>query len=662
MLSPVCFLFFIRSKPSTDALFFSLRSQVVGPMVEKTMGSARSGTKQNALNALLFFIELDTADPVIDEIMPALSHRTPKLVAGTAHALTEIIKAYGAKTVSCKPLFKVLPALFSHADKNVRAEAQGLTIELYKWLGDGFKESLFPDLKPVQQKDLEAEFERVKGTAPKQERFLKSQREAMERMQASGIDSGSGGGQASGTVDDEDDDVEMDLFDPVEVLSKIPADFDKRVGSTKWKERKEVLEEAFTIINVPRIEDAEYGDIVRLLAKCMKDANIQVVVVAGNIIEALAKGLRTSFAKYQSIVLSPILERLKEKKTTISEALGKALDAIFNTTSLSDIVEETVGFLKHKTPQVRIETAKFLSRCLQTTKTVPKPNEIKLIIEAGIVLQSDTQEPVRTEAAQILGIMMKIIGERAMNPFLDGVDDIKKGKIKEFYETAQIKAKPGKAAPATASAPAPSPVASRPAAASKAPPGGRPLLRKKLSPGSSTTAPPARPAAAEPAAAVARPKPGPPSAAARRPGGLLSPIKTRSEAPPVSSLHEQLSPTSATAPSAAPGAPPARAGLTGRGLTGRPIASQTRQGFGAPPGGSGHALGVVDSGISAQERQELEKLRAENQELQKEREHLQWQVQGFNAEKMALMQEINNLQFKVCFDFGLLFFGLSNAV
>jgi len=36
---------------------------------------------------------------------------------------------------------------------------------------------------------------------------------------------------------------------------------------------------------------------------------------------------------------------------------------------------------------------------------------------------------------------MKIVGERAMIQFLDGVDDIRKAKIKEFYEKAEIKAK-----------------------------------------------------------------------------------------------------------------------------------------------------------------------------------------------------------------------------
>lgn len=616
-------------------------------MLEKTMGSTRTGTKQNTLDALLFFIELDVADPVIEDMIPVLSHKTPKIVTGTTHALVEIIKAYGSKTVPCKSIVQVLPALFSHADKNVRAEAQALSVELYKWLGDSLKELLLPNLKPVQQKDLEAEFEKVKGVAPQQTRFLRSQRESMDRLEASGIDILNNG---DNTGVDEDNDVEMDLYDPVEVLSKIPMDYEKRVSSSKWQERKEILEEIFAVVNIPRIEEGDYGDIMRVLAKCMKDANIQVVTIAANIFEALAKGLKSSFARYVPVVLSPVLERLKEKKASISEALGKALDAMFNSSSLSEILEETITFLKHKTPQVKIETAKFLTRCLSNTRAMPTNQEIKLIAEAGVVMLSDMQEPVRSEAAHVLGTLMKMTGERAMIQFLENVDDIKKGKIKDAFETAQVKAKPGRSAaapppphPATTTAATNSSTASSAAAITPRPrPGGKPVLRKKLVPASTSGG-----ASTAPTASKLRTAGG----LVRRPGvGSASPVKARPE-PSVEQLpppppspqqhHQQQHQQHAAAPTTRPGL---ASRTVGGGLTNRPIASQARGG--ATTGGA-TSMAATDFGISAQERQELEKLRAENQELQREREHLQWQVQGFNSEKMALMQEINNLQFKV---------------
>ena len=98
------------------------------------------------------------------------------------------------------------------------------------------------------------------------------------------------------------------------------------------------------------------------------------------------------------------------------------------------------GF-KHKNPQVKTESLKFLVRCLRTTPFAPTKQETQIIGEACTKLLADTVEPVRVAAQEALGTLMKIIGERAMIQFLDGVDDIRKAKIHDFYEKAEIKAR-----------------------------------------------------------------------------------------------------------------------------------------------------------------------------------------------------------------------------
>lgn len=77
-----------------------LRSQIVGPLVEKSLGSSRQGTRQKAVDALLFFVELDIPDPVIEDILPFLGHRIPKLVAGSVTTITEIIANFGTKKIA----------------------------------------------------------------------------------------------------------------------------------------------------------------------------------------------------------------------------------------------------------------------------------------------------------------------------------------------------------------------------------------------------------------------------------------------------------------------------------------------------------------------------------------------------------------------------------
>jgi hypothetical protein len=610
------------------------RGTVVAPLIEKGLASTRAGTRQNAVDALLWYIELDTPDPVIEDLVPFLSHRMPKLVAATTNALTEIFRAFGAKTVSPKPVMKSIPKLFAHADKNVRAEANSLVIELYKWAGDAISKTILPELKPVQQKELEEQFNKVGNETPHQQRYLKSQQEAMDRQRLNGIEDNGGGNDDNDDEEMEDADP-MDLVEPEDVLSKVPQDLADRLSSAKWKDRKEALDELYAAINKPKIQNDDFSEIVRLLAKCMKDANIQVVMVAANCIQCLADGLRQAFARHQQTLLSPVLERTKEKKTNVSEALNSALDSLYkcNNASLTEILEPTLEYLKHKTPQIKIETAKFLVRCLSTTKTCPKPPEVKQIVEASLKLLGDTQEPVRSGGAEILGVLMKMFGERAMNPHLESVDDIKRANIQKFCESATVKAKPEKAKPA------PAPASKPPPSAAKKPPASQ--QQRQLNRSDSTRS-----------SGIARARPQPPQAGGSRgPGNaavpeqviskkrLASPIKTprpaRERQPPSELSHETFSEPPPPQPSLT--APTPRTGLTNRGLTGRSLTNAPAKAP-TPPQPDNSEIQAL--------KQELEQLRGEKSEWQKEKEKIQWQAQEDQAEKSRLMQEINDLQLK----------------
>jgi cytoskeleton-associated protein 5 len=87
------------------------------------------------------------------------------------------------------------------------------------------------------------------------------------------------------------------------------------------------------------------------------------------------------------------------------------------------------------------------------TKTPPDSQQIKPMSEGVANLLGDSVEGVRNESAETLGVLMKIVGERAMNPFLEPLDDIRKGKVKEAFDKAVVKCKVGSAAPAPRAAP-----------------------------------------------------------------------------------------------------------------------------------------------------------------------------------------------------------------
>lgn len=126
-----------------------------------------------------------------------------------------------------------------------------------------------------------------------------------------------------------------DLSEPQTVLRKLPSDFYVNLASSKWKDRKELaLDPLLDLLKkAPKLQDANYDDLVRALAAKMADPNIACVISASGCIEALAKGLRQDFARYKPAALPLILERCKEKKASVTDALGSALDAIFQSVS-----------------------------------------------------------------------------------------------------------------------------------------------------------------------------------------------------------------------------------------------------------------------------------------------------------------------------------------
>jgi len=595
------------------------RASTVTPIVEKGL-TGRPVAKQAALEALLLLIELDKPDPIIEELLPLLSHKLPKIITATLGALKEIYHAYGCKTVEPKPVLKLLPKVYGHADKNVRAEAQALTVELYRWLREAMKPLFWGELKPVQQTDLEKLFEPIKDEPmPKQERLLRSQQAAKEEAEAS---------QEVAEEEEMEEEAAIDLepeFDPVDVLSKIPADFNDRLASSKWKDRKEALEETFAVVNVPLIQEGSFDDIVRGCAKSMKDANIMVVTVAANVVEALAKGLKKSFGRYRSSILPAMLERFKEKKPTVTDAIGAACDAVFMVVGLGDIEADVLEALKNKNPQVRENSAKFLVRALKTTRDAPTPEQTKEMAEPAKKLLAESAPALRETGADILGVLWKIMGDRNMLAHLEGLSDIHKNKVKEASEAAEVKAKwkPKAAPPPKAAAPA----AKKPALGSKRPAVKKPAPKPASPPLDEdppamaprpTSRPAAKPAGVRPPGGLKAPGTGlqKPGAGLKAPGsGLASPSKRQGM------VVEDFPPV---APKAAPG----------RGLAGRPLGKPATAPSSPPPTPRQEG---PSSALSSIERQELYDLRSEIDLVRQ-------QCSDLRTDKMRLSSQISELQ------------------
>lgn len=331
-----------------------------------------------------------------------------------------------------------------------------------RWIGPALKPHI-ATVAAVLLTELESEFEKSKGEKAEPTRYLKSQQEKRNAVAATAID----GDDENGNEEDDNQQEEvdpLDLIDPVDILSKLPKDFYDKLEAKKWQERKESLEALQTLLQNPKIESGDYGEMVKALKKVLtKDTNVVLVAMAGKCIACLAKGLGKKFAPYAVSSVSSVLEKFKEKKANVVTALREAIDAIYPSTTLEALQEDLLEALNNKNPSIKAETASFLARAFARTQpAILNKKLVKAFSTALIKTLNESDPTVRDSSAEALGTLLKLVGEKMVGPFLAEVDPLKMAKIKECSDKAVILVKtaaPKKERPTTApvkaAAPAP---------------------------------------------------------------------------------------------------------------------------------------------------------------------------------------------------------------
>uniref|UniRef100_A0A7M4FDB5 Cytoskeleton associated protein 5 n=1 Tax=Crocodylus porosus TaxID=8502 RepID=A0A7M4FDB5_CROPO len=408
--------------------------EVVSGVVNKVFNQPKARAKELGIDICLMYIEIEKGEPVQEELLKGLDNKNPKIIVACIETLRKALSEFGSKIISLKPIIKVLPKLFESREKAVRDEAKLLAVEIYRWIRDALRPPL-QNINSVQLKELEEEWVKVQPAAPKQTRFLRSQQELKAKFEQQ---------QAAGGGDDGDEVVPQvdayELLEAVEILSKLPKDFYDKIEAKKWQERKEALEAVEILVKNPKLEAGDYADLVRVLKKVVgKDTNVMLVALAAKCLAGLATGLRKKFGQYAGHVVPTILEKFKEKKPQVVQALQEAIDAIFLTTTLQNISEDVLAVMDNKNPTIKQQTSLFIARSFRhcTPSTLPK-NLLKPFCAALLKHINDSAPEVRDAAFEALGTALKVAGEKAVNPFLTDVDKLKLDRIKECAEKVEL--------------------------------------------------------------------------------------------------------------------------------------------------------------------------------------------------------------------------------
>ncbi|XP_074487606.1 cytoskeleton-associated protein 5 isoform X2 [Sebastes fasciatus] len=411
--------------------------EVVSGVVTKVFNQPKARAKELGADICLMYMEIEKAEVVQDELLKGLDNKNPKIVVACIDTLRKALSEYGSKIVTLKPIVKVLSKQFESREKAVRDEVKLLAVEIYKWIRDALRPPL-QSINSVQLKELEEEWAKLPSSPPKQTRFLRSQQDLKAKFEQH---------QAQGEQSDGEDEVETvaavdpyELLEAVEILSKLPKDFYDKIEAKKWQERREVLEAVEALTKNPKLENGDFGDLVRALKKVVgKDANVMLVTVAAKCLAALASGLRKKFGTYAGQVVPTILEKFKEKKPQVVQALQEAIDAIFLTTTLQNLSEDILAVMDNKNPSIKQQASLFLARSFRhcTQATLPK-GVLKPLCAALTKQVNDSALEVRDAAFEALGTAMKVVGEKAVNPFLSDLDKLKLDKIKESADKVEL--------------------------------------------------------------------------------------------------------------------------------------------------------------------------------------------------------------------------------
>ncbi|XP_037707333.1 protein mini spindles isoform X5 [Drosophila subpulchrella] len=414
---------------------------VMTGIVQKCIAAPKTKTKELSVQVALMYVEIEKQEAVVEELVKGMEAKNPKIVSACVAATTLALREFGHKVIGVKPLIKKLAPLMSDRDKAVRDEGKQLAVEIYRWIGAAMKPQI-STLPQVTLKELEDEFEKLKGERAEPSRYLKSQQEKQAKIaDAAAVEDAYN--EEDGDAGPEEIDP-IDLLDPVDILSKMPKDFYDKLEEKKWTLRKESLEVLEKLLTEnPKLENGEYGALVSALKKVItKDSNVVLVAMAGKCLALLAKGLAKRFSNYASACVPSLLEKFKEKKPNVVTALREAIDAIYTSTSLEAQQESIVESLANKNPSVKSETALFLARALTRTQPAALNKKLLKLVTTSLVKTLNEPDPtVRDSSAEALGTLMKLMGEKAVTPLLADVDPLKMVKIKECHDKAEIKIK-----------------------------------------------------------------------------------------------------------------------------------------------------------------------------------------------------------------------------
>ncbi|CCE64301.1 hypothetical protein TPHA_0H00930 [Tetrapisispora phaffii CBS 4417] len=478
-------------------------------LIEKGITSSRLLTKKNSIKCILLITSFDISIEKIMEftIINFLKvKKLPKVILSSLITITNLINNFKFDHIELNKIFnnpnsfliellEVLPTFTSNADKNIRSQSIDLILQIYDKIGRNkllIQDILLDKLKSIQQRDLDKLFDKL-NSGEELKAISNSSANLDDEIIYFYTDYKNNVAKQDFQVDD-DGDTNMDInatlnsakntklgnsnnnnynitknkvdVDPFTllkeetILDKLPENFNERIASVKWKDRVEVLQELHDnlLVKVKKLKNSgqDYSNLISILSSIIhKDANVQAVTIASQSICIILEKLRLpGFNKaLVNICFVPLLERTKEKKPSVIEAIRSTLYILvkyYNPISNGsksmnlnneDMLQEILKFMKNKIPQIRFETTNLFNHILKHYFRNDSERILSAYLDSDILpivikIVNDTQPTIRASGFEAFALISKIFSNNdEIRDSYEKFDSMKKKKITELINT-----------------------------------------------------------------------------------------------------------------------------------------------------------------------------------------------------------------------------------
>jgi len=186
------------------------------------------------------------------------------------------------------------------------------------------------------------------------------------------------------------------------------------------------------IASAPKIAPGDFHEVAKLLKKLIGDGNVNVAQTAIHATEMLAKGLKADFVPYAKVLVSDLLERFKDKKTSVVAALNNTCDAMISSALLVEIVESLDAAFKSKVPAVRANSLAWTSRIVLRTPKGSLSKVAKSMAESFVKCLDDSTPDVRNGAGDAFGALCVVLTTKPFGEIMSKLDAKKKKRIEDF--------------------------------------------------------------------------------------------------------------------------------------------------------------------------------------------------------------------------------------